>query len=104
VSRGCNLLIRDGAHPVLDPADLIEEIALVMGPPPVEASGRVGESGGAAGPRSPIVAVLVAHGPQTLDDLAARTEMPVPRLLAELIQLETDGTISTDGAVYSSRT
>jgi predicted Rossmann fold nucleotide-binding protein DprA/Smf involved in DNA uptake len=50
------------------------------------------------------VAVLVAHGPQTLDDLAARTEMPVPRLLAELIQLETDGTISTDGAVYSSRT
>ena len=104
VSRGCNLLIRDGAHPVLDPADLIEEIALVMGPPPVEASGRVAESGGAAGPRSPIVAVLVAHGPQTLDDLAARTEMPVPRLLAELIQLETDGTISTDGAVYSSRT
>jgi len=28
-SRGCNLLIRDGAHPVLDPADLIEELALV---------------------------------------------------------------------------
>lgn len=28
-SRGCNLLIRDGAHPVLDPVDLIEELALV---------------------------------------------------------------------------
>jgi DNA processing protein len=32
-SEGCNLLIRDGAHPVLDPADLIEELSLVLGPP-----------------------------------------------------------------------
>ena len=32
-SVGCNLLIRDGAHPVLDPADLIEELALILGPP-----------------------------------------------------------------------
>jgi DNA processing protein len=32
-SVGCNLLIRDGAHPVLDPADLIEELALIFGPP-----------------------------------------------------------------------
>jgi hypothetical protein len=27
------LLIRDGAHPVLDPGDLIEELALLVGPP-----------------------------------------------------------------------
>ena len=32
-SRGCNLLIRDGAHPVLDPDDLIEELSLILGPP-----------------------------------------------------------------------
>jgi DNA processing protein len=32
-SRGCNLLIRDGAHPVLDPGDLVEELSLVLGPP-----------------------------------------------------------------------
>ena len=32
-SEGCNLLIRDGAHPVLDPVDLIEELSLVVGPP-----------------------------------------------------------------------
>jgi DNA processing protein len=31
-SRGCNLLIRDGAHPVLDPDDLIAELELVLGP------------------------------------------------------------------------
>jgi DNA processing protein len=28
-SEGCNLLIRDGAFPVLDPDDLVEELALV---------------------------------------------------------------------------
>ena len=29
LSEGCNLLIRDGAFPVLDPEDLIEELGLV---------------------------------------------------------------------------
>lgn len=32
-SEGCNLLIRDGAHPVLGPDDLVEELSLVLGPP-----------------------------------------------------------------------
>jgi len=32
-SEGCNLLIRDGAHPVLDPDDLVEELSLVYGAP-----------------------------------------------------------------------
>lgn len=33
-SAGCNLLIRDGAAPVHDPADLIESLELVLGPAP----------------------------------------------------------------------
>lgn len=33
MSEGCNRLIRDGAHPVLGSADLIEELSLVLGPP-----------------------------------------------------------------------
>lgn len=31
-SMGCNLLIRDGAHPVLDAEDLVEELGLMLGP------------------------------------------------------------------------
>jgi DNA processing protein len=31
-SVGCNRLIKDGAHPVLGPRDLIEELELVIGP------------------------------------------------------------------------
>jgi DNA processing protein len=30
-SEGCNLLIRDGAFPVLEPDDLVEELGLVLG-------------------------------------------------------------------------
>lgn len=33
MSEGCNRLIRDGAHPVFGSADLIEELALILGPP-----------------------------------------------------------------------
>lgn len=33
MSVGCNRLIRDGAHPVLGSADLLEELGLVIGPP-----------------------------------------------------------------------
>jgi DNA processing protein len=33
MSEGCNRLIRDGAHPVLGSADLLEELSLVVGPP-----------------------------------------------------------------------
>jgi DNA processing protein len=32
-SEGCNRLIRDGAHPVLGSADLLEELGLIIGPP-----------------------------------------------------------------------
>jgi predicted Rossmann fold nucleotide-binding protein DprA/Smf involved in DNA uptake len=38
-SVGTNLLIRDGAHPVLDPNDLIEELALLLGPPDAAGAG-----------------------------------------------------------------
>ena len=38
-SRGCNLLIRDGAHPVLDPDDLVEALSLVLGPPQTRLEG-----------------------------------------------------------------
>jgi predicted Rossmann fold nucleotide-binding protein DprA/Smf involved in DNA uptake len=33
-SVGCNLLIRDGAHPVLGVEDLIAELELILGRPP----------------------------------------------------------------------
>lgn len=45
MSEGCNRLIRDGAHPVLGPADLVEELSLVVGPPASAVGGSHGIPG-----------------------------------------------------------
>ena len=46
-SEGCNLLIRDGAIPVLGASDLIEELSFVLGPPatPTRSNTLVPEAG-----------------------------------------------------------
>lgn len=49
MSAGCNRLIRDGAHPVLGSADLIEELSLILGPPAQTTGGGHGiPAGGVA--------------------------------------------------------
>ncbi len=49
-SRGCNMLIRDGAYPVLDVDDFITSLTFVLGLPPGTAhaglAGSVPEDGG----------------------------------------------------------
>lgn len=50
-STGCNLLIRDGAHPVLDPDDLVEELSLILGPPPAVAAAGAAVAGTGDGGR-----------------------------------------------------
>jgi len=98
VSKGCNLLIRDGAHPVLDAVDLVAELELVLGP----ASGALG-SVRSGSDTSPVVAALRDHGAMPLDDLAACVDMPVADLLAELVRLEADRVIENTGSAYSAR-
>jgi DNA processing protein len=47
-SRGCNMLIRDGAYPVLDVDDFITSLTFVLGLPPktADAGLAVSEEGG----------------------------------------------------------
>lgn len=72
-SAGCNLLIRDGAHPVLGAIDLIESLEQIMGPAPTVAK-----------------APDVAPG-ATVDELIAGSDRPVGEVLAELARLELEG-------------
>jgi DNA processing protein len=73
-SQGCNLLIRDGAHPVLDPEDLLASLELIMGPPPRRA------------PRPAPVATA-----STAEEIVAETGRPVAEVLAELARAELSG-------------
>lgn len=73
-SRGTNLLIRDGAVPVLGADDLLEAVSLVMGPPPRPArSTGDGEAPDLSIPQggASVEAVVEANGGETTRVLRA---------------------------------
>ena len=79
-SEGCNLLIRDGAHPVLGSRDLIEELGLILGPP---------VSGTSAG-------CIPATG-LSLEQLAEVWGLPIPEAMVKLAHLELEGRVRREG-------
>ncbi len=82
-SEGCNRLIRDGAHPVLGAADLIEELGLILGPPrPIAGSGTV----------DGVPATGVA-----LDDLPELWGLTMSQTLVKVGKLELEGRIKRAG-------
>jgi DNA processing protein len=84
-SEGCNLLIRDGAHPVLSGEDLIESLERILGPSPIGGSPIEIESNG----------VL-------LDEALQRSDRPVGAVLADVVRAELAGRLKTrDGAADS---
>ena len=93
-SVGCNLLIRDGAIPVLDPDDLIEAMSLILGPPPA-ADGPVPQ-------REPLLDALGPLG-LTVDSLVSALDLPVSEVLAQIARLENDGLVSQSGGVVLPR-
>ena len=82
-SVGCNLLIRDGAHPVLGPDDLIEALSLLTGTPP--------RPGGEAD-ADPVVLLAGPVG-RSLDWMASELGWPISDLLTRVTQLELEGRV-----------
>lgn len=77
-SVGCNRLIKDGAHPVLGAGDLIEELKLVMGPPPADAPGRD---------------AVIPPGGVTVEELPDLWKVTLSEALARLGRLEVEGSV-----------
>ncbi|MBN2112938.1 MAG: DNA-processing protein DprA [Acidimicrobiia bacterium] len=94
-SRGCNLLIRDGATPVLDPADLVASLSLLLGPPacPGEAPAAPPDAAGRA-----LLAAIPASG-STLEAAAAASGLGLGPALAAAARLEVVGLIRRVGGV-----
>lgn len=92
-SEGCNLLIRDGAIPVLGGEDLIEAVALLLGPSP-----RAVRTGGPESDEDPLVAALGPLG-RSFEWLAVHLRLPIPELLARVAGLETQGKVTVSGDV-----
>ena len=81
-SEGCNLLIRDGAHPVLGAVDLIEELGLIIGPPKQSVSPT---------------AVDVPPSGLTVDELTSHWSLSVSDTLARVGKLEIEGLVRKSG-------
>jgi DNA processing protein len=94
-SRGCNLLIRDGATPVLDPADLLASLALLLGParstPPV--AGPAPEGAGRA------LLAAVPPGGTSLEAAAAAAGLEVAVAMAAAARLEVAGSLRREGGL-----
>lgn len=88
-SRGCNLLIRDGAHPVLDVDDLITSLTFALGPPPVSAAG---------GPDDAIVAAVQGAG-LTLEALAQELGISAAETVRRVAVLEAGGVVVIESGV-----
>lgn len=88
-SRGCNLLIRDGAHPVLDVDDLITSLSFVLGPPAVPEE-----------PASAVARVVAKHG-STLDQVAAELGCTAAEAAAQVMAAEVQGLVRVErGLVF----
>lgn len=98
-SRGCNLLIRDGAVPVLDPEDLVEALSLLFGPPKASSGDGCREQGGEA----ELVLGAIRAGGVSLEDLAEVTGLPVATVLAAVGRLEAAGQVERVGGALMVR-
>jgi DNA processing protein len=97
--RGSNRLLRDGAHPVLEPADLCGGLASAAGEAPVEAG--AGTEQLPAGARR--LLGRLASGPSDVDALARGLGMLPGALAPLLLELELAGRIARDGDRISRR-
>jgi DNA processing protein len=95
-SRGCNLLIRDGATPVLDPADLVASLSLLLGSPRREPEAGPGPE--LTAPERALLTVLPTDG-GSLDDLAAAAGIPAREALAAVSRLEVAGLVRREGGL-----
>lgn len=85
-SAGCNRLIKDGAHPVLGAADLVEELSLILGPPVAR---RLPPGADVGIPPSGIA----------VDDLSGLWGLTAREALVRLGLLEVEGVLRTEGGV-----
>lgn len=79
-SVGCNRLIKDGAHPVLGPDDLIEELSLLLGPPA----------------KADVSFDIPATG-MTVEELPEHWGVSVSEALVRLGRMEVEGTLRRVG-------
>lgn len=89
-SEGCNLLIRDGAHPITDLDHLVEELEFVLGAAPTTAAGSTAAA---------VLGGLVGEIPVSIETILAKAGRPVGEIMAELGRYQATGAIVIEGGM-----
>ncbi len=95
--RGTNRLLRDGATPILEPADAIEAVLGPLSRRPVAPESEASERSAPSDPGRAIL-TLLADGPRDLDALARALGRRPAELSGLLLELELTGLVRRDGA------
>jgi DNA processing protein len=94
-SRGCHLLIKQGAKLVESAQDLLEELRPGVAPRRSEVKGKDGDSA------ADELLTMMGFDPCGLDELAARSGLSADSLCVRLLHLEIDGRVaSLPGGLY----
>lgn len=93
-SKGTNRLVRDGAHPLLDPEDLLEALNLTL--ITEHQSARTVLPADAT--EAALFAVL-GHEPMHVDEIGAKAEMPIDQVSAALALMELKGMVQQVGGM-----
>jgi DNA processing protein len=92
-SEGANRLIRDGARPVLEAADVFEELGL---PAPAVESHAPARDRQPSNPAARRVLAELRRQPASRDDLAAQLGLAPSALAGVLLAMELDGWLRID--------
>ncbi|MEX0843070.1 MAG: DNA-processing protein DprA, partial [Gemmatimonadota bacterium] len=102
-AQGVNALLRDGARPLVDPHDLLDDLRVAgrLLREPMERGGGIGSSRSMEGQpiqgAGPLLELLGA-GPVSTDDLTQRSRIAPARVMQLLSELELEGRVIRDYA------
>jgi DNA processing protein len=89
-SKGTNMLIRDGAHPALDPTDIPLRYGLIVIEDPAQDNAQAASQ--LQGDEA-LVYAAVGLEAKAVDDLIREIGLPAPRILSTLLILQTRGMV-----------
>jgi DNA processing protein len=94
-ARGCHALIKQGAKLVESAQDVLEELQWAFGAPtPTTTAADADADAPVAAPHESALLQALGYDPNSLDALQARTGLPTPELLAQLMTLELHGQVA----------
>jgi DNA processing protein len=98
LARGCHALIRDGAKLVETAADILEELAPLLGSFTAVATqpgGSVGDGARCPDPEYRRLLDALGHDPLSQDELIRRTGLSAESIASMLLLLELEGYVSS---------